>query len=54
MTKSGDTGIKSKTTLSLVGEKVLDFLGSDFGTVLVASTLGDNDNGLALSEAPVL
>jgi hypothetical protein len=54
MAKCGDTGIKSKSTLALVSQQILDFLWRDLGTILVASTLCDNDNCLSLAELAML
>jgi hypothetical protein len=54
VTESGNTGVESKTALALVSQDVLDFFGADLGSVVVAGTLSDNDNCLALSEVSVL
>ena len=47
MAEGGDAGVERETVL--VGEEVLDFARSDFRAILVASALGDDDNGLSLS-----
>jgi hypothetical protein len=54
VTKSGDTGVEGKAALALVSQDVLNFFGADLGSVVVAGTLSDNDNCLALSEVSML
>jgi hypothetical protein len=54
VTESGNAGVESKTSLALVSQNVFDFFSADLVSVLVAGTLGDNDNCLALSERSML
>jgi hypothetical protein len=54
VTESGNTSIKSKTALTLVGQDVLDLFGADLLSVLVARAFSNNNDCLTLSEITVL
>lgn len=52
--KSCDASVEGQPTFALVGEKVLDFVRGDLGSISVAGALGNDDNGLSLAPITML